>query len=72
MTSAELYALAVRGEVVEEYTPTGRLAHTYDELGNRVSTTISGERILELYCCPSLSEILFRRSLIQSRMAGNW
>ena len=62
ITSAELYALAVRGpslrnrvslkydargEVVEEYTPTGWLAHTYDELGNRVSTTISGERTID-------------------------
>ncbi|MCA8341231.1 RHS domain-containing protein [Burkholderia cepacia] len=36
-----------RGEVVEEYTPTGWLAHTYDELGNRVSTTISGERTID-------------------------
>ncbi|RQZ03753.1 RHS repeat protein, partial [Burkholderia sp. Bp9031] len=32
---------------VEEYTPTGWLAHTYDELGNRVSTTISGERTID-------------------------
>ncbi|NTY35915.1 RHS repeat-associated core domain-containing protein [Burkholderia diffusa] len=36
-----------RGEVLEEYTPTGWLAHTYDELGNRVSTTISGERTID-------------------------
>ncbi|WP_244099751.1 RHS repeat-associated core domain-containing protein [Burkholderia ambifaria] len=62
ITSAELYALAARGpslknrvnlkygargEVLEEYTPTGWLAHTYDELGNRVSTTISGERTID-------------------------
>ncbi|MDN7620244.1 MULTISPECIES: RHS repeat-associated core domain-containing protein [Burkholderia] len=62
ITSAELYAFAARGpslknrvslkydkrgEVVEEYTPTGWLAHTYDELGNRVSTTISGERTID-------------------------
>jgi YD repeat-containing protein len=62
ITSAELYTLAARGpslknrvslkydkrgEVVEEYTPTGWLAHTYDELGNRVSTTISGGRTID-------------------------
>ncbi|WP_240202635.1 hypothetical protein [Burkholderia sp. LMG 13014] len=32
------------GEVLDEYTLTGWLAHTYDDPGNRVSTTISGER----------------------------
>ncbi|WP_244105238.1 RHS repeat-associated core domain-containing protein [Burkholderia ambifaria] len=62
IASAELYTLAARGpslknrvnlkygargEVLEEYTPTGWLAHTYDELGNRVSTTISGERTID-------------------------
>ncbi len=62
IVSAELYTLAARGpslknrvslkygargEVLEEYTPTGWLAHTYDELGNRVSTTISGERTID-------------------------
>ncbi len=31
----------------QEYTPTGWLAHTYDELGNRVSTTISGEHTID-------------------------
>ncbi|HHX4056766.1 MAG: RHS repeat-associated core domain-containing protein [Burkholderia contaminans] len=36
-----------RGEVLEEYTPTGWLAHTYDELGNRVSTTVSGEQTID-------------------------
>lgn len=33
--------------MLEEYTPTGWLAHTYDEFGNRVSTTISGERTID-------------------------
>lgn len=62
IASAELYTLesgkpslqnrvelkyGSRGEVLEEYTPTGWLAHTYDELGNRVSTTISGERKID-------------------------
>jgi RHS repeat-associated protein len=62
ITSGELYLMeagkpslknrvklkyGARGEVVEEYTPTGWLAHTYDELGNRVSTTISGERKID-------------------------
>ncbi|MCA8054017.1 RHS repeat-associated core domain-containing protein [Burkholderia cepacia] len=62
IASAELYTLAARGpslknrvnlkydargNVLEEYTPTGWLAHTYDELGNRVSTTISGERTID-------------------------
>ena len=62
IASAELYTLAARGpllknrvslkygprgEVLEEYTPTGWLAHSYDELGNRVSTTISGERTID-------------------------
>ncbi|MGT0250093.1 RHS repeat-associated core domain-containing protein [Burkholderia pyrrocinia] len=62
IASAELYTLTARGpslknrvnlkygargEVLEEYTPTGWLAHTYDELGNRVSTTISGERTID-------------------------
>ncbi|WP_232447172.1 RHS repeat-associated core domain-containing protein [Burkholderia ubonensis] len=62
IASAELYTLAARGpslknrvnlkygargEVLEEYTPTGWLAHTYDELGNRTSTTISGERTID-------------------------
>ncbi len=32
---------------VEEYTLTGRFAHTDDDLGNRVSTTISGERTID-------------------------
>ncbi|MBN3787292.1 type IV secretion protein Rhs [Burkholderia sp. Ac-20353] len=62
IASAELYALAARGpsmknrvslkygsrgEVLEEFTPTGWVAHTYDELGNRISTTISGERKID-------------------------
>nr|WP_254614970.1 RHS repeat-associated core domain-containing protein [Burkholderia pyrrocinia] len=62
ITSGELYTLAARGpslknrvnlkygargEVLEEYTPTGWLAHTYDELGNRIGTTISGERSID-------------------------
>jgi RHS repeat-associated protein len=62
IASAEVYTLAAgglslrnrvrlkygsRGEVLEEYTPTGWLAHSYDELGNRVSTTISGERKID-------------------------
>jgi YD repeat-containing protein len=36
-----------RGELLEEYTPTGWLAHSYDDLGNRVNTTISGERTID-------------------------
>ncbi|WP_396332204.1 hypothetical protein [Burkholderia anthina] len=66
--SSELYTLTVcgpslknrgslkydaRGEVVEEYAPTGWLAHIYDELGNRVSTTISGERPNDWLHCGS-------------------
>nr|WP_241017679.1 RHS repeat-associated core domain-containing protein [Burkholderia sp. Ac-20349] len=62
IASGELYALTgrspslknrvtlkygARGEVLEEYTPTGWLAHTYDELGNRVSTTVSGEQTID-------------------------
>ncbi|CAM2163445.1 Rhs family protein [Burkholderia latens] len=38
---------SARGEVLEEYTPTGWLAHTYDELGNRISTTVSGEQTID-------------------------
>ncbi|WP_408588576.1 RHS repeat-associated core domain-containing protein [Paraburkholderia bannensis] len=62
IASAELYAVnangpalknrvslkyGARGEVLEEYTPTGWLTHTYDELGNRTQTTISGERTVD-------------------------
>ncbi|WP_240160830.1 hypothetical protein [Burkholderia sp. Ax-1719] len=62
IASAELYAVnangmalknrvslkyGARGEVLEEYTPTGWLTHVYDELGNRAQTTISGERTVD-------------------------
>ncbi|HIH2744404.1 RHS domain-containing protein [Burkholderia aenigmatica] len=62
IASGELYALTgrspslknrvtlkygARGEVLEEYTPTGWLAQTYDELGSRVSTTVSGEQTID-------------------------
>ncbi|MGF6642282.1 RHS repeat-associated protein [Paraburkholderia sp. GAS82] len=62
IASAELYSVTARGlslknrvnlkygprgELLEEYTPTGWLVHSYDELGNRVNTTISGERTID-------------------------
>ncbi len=62
LASAELYALTARGpslanrvnlkydgrgQVLEEYTPTGWLTHAYDELGNRTTTTISGEQAID-------------------------
>ncbi|MBN3723569.1 type IV secretion protein Rhs [Burkholderia sp. Ac-20379] len=62
LAAAELYALTARGpslanrvnlkydgrgQVLEEYTPTGWLTHAYDELGNRTTTTISGEQAID-------------------------
>ncbi|ALK21544.1 hypothetical protein [Burkholderia cepacia] len=46
--SGELYALTASDQsLTNPVNLNGWLAHTYDELGNRVSTTISGERTID-------------------------